>query len=43
MLKLKENQKGFIPLMICLVTVVVVAIVIVYIRVNHAHTVQIKY
>jgi len=29
--------------MICLVTVVVVAIVIVYIRVNHAHTVQIKY
>jgi len=43
MLKLKNNQEGFIPLMITLVAIIIIAMVVVYIRVNHAHSVQIKY
>gem|GEM_PF-5465140 len=43
MLKLKNNQNGFIPLMISLVLLVLIAIAVVYFRVSHAHSVQIKY
>ncbi len=37
MKKLKQNQKGFIPMIILLIVLIVAAIVLVYLRVRAAH------